>query len=192
MMKFRTSFASVAGKITETLSEGSRMIKVLVFLSLLAVAPFSHAHQIPNFRQVNDVIYRGGRPSAQDLQELKVMGVKTILNLENDRKPVAAEKNVAENLKFKFISVPTASFFKPKDQDVDHVLAVLADPANYPVFIHCTHGEDRTGLMMGLYRVEKEGWRADKAYAEMLDLGFHKALFALDDYFEDRSGLGGN
>lgn len=165
------------------------MLKLLLFVSFLIATPLLQAHSIPNFRQVHEGLYRGGRPSVQDLKELKQMGIKTILNLENHRYPVSQEKKVAAALNLNYISIPTASFFKPKDVRVDQVLEILADPAQYPIFIHCTHGRDRTGMMVGLYRVEKEGWPAAMAYREMKDLGFRKILFRLDDYFKDRSGL---
>jgi tyrosine-protein phosphatase SIW14 len=165
------------------------MIKFLVFAALLFAPPFLHAHQIPNFKQVHEFLFRGGRPSVSDLRDLKKMGIKTILNLENDRYVVSEEKKVAAAYKLNYISIPTASFFAPSDSKVDTVLSVLQDPRNYPIFIHCTHGRDRTGMMMGLYRVEVEGWQADAAYNEMLDFGFRKILFALDDYFKDRTGL---
>jgi protein tyrosine/serine phosphatase len=165
------------------------MIKFLVFVSFFLATPLLYALQIPNFKQVHEYMYRGGRPSADDLKELKKMGIKTILNLENDRYPLSQEKKVAEALNFNFISIPTASFLKPKDEKVNRILAILDDSENYPIFIHCTHGRDRTGLMIGLYRVENEDWQPVKAYAEMKALGFRKILFNSDDYFKDRSGL---
>ena len=63
------------------------------------------------------------------------------------------------------------------------------DEKNFPIFLHCAHGEDRTGLLMGLYRVEVQGWTPEKAYLEMLKLGFHPKFKALDDYFRDRTGF---
>src|SRR5437868_569806 len=155
------------------------MIKFLVFISLFVATPLLQAHQIPNFSQVQKDMYRGGRPSAQDLKDLKAMGIKTILNVENDDQAVAEETKMAAALGFKFVSVPTASWKKPKDDKVDLVLQTLHEPKNYPIFIHCKHGQDRTGMMIGLYRVEAEGWRAEDAYQEMLDLGFHRILFVL-------------
>ena len=46
-------------------------------------------------------------------------------------------------------------------------------------FIHCTHGHDRTGLVVGCYRVLKQGWTKNDAYAEMLQHGFHPELLGL-------------
>ena len=50
-------------------------------------------------------------------------------------------------------------------------LDALTDPARQPVYVHCQRGADRTGFMVGVYRVEKEGWSAKRAYSEARDIG---------------------
>ena len=165
------------------------MIKFLFITIVTFAAMIANAHNIPNFKQVHKEVFRGGRPSVQDLRDLKKLGIKTILNLENDTKAVMAETDVAKALNFNYISVPTASFFRPSDENVDRILEILNNPNNYPIFIHCTHGRDRTGLMVGLYRVEADSWDPKVAYQEMIDLGFRKVLFALKGYYKERTGM---
>ncbi|MBC7371188.1 MAG: tyrosine-protein phosphatase [Bdellovibrionaceae bacterium] len=165
------------------------MIKFLFIAAVTFASTFASAHNIPNFQQVHKELFRGGRPSVQDLRDLKKMGIRTILNLENDNKAVAAETDVAKALNFNYISIPTATFFKPSDENVDRIQEILKNPNNYPIFIHCTHGRDRTGLMMGIYRVEADGWDPKLAYKEMVDLGFRKVLLALKGYYKDRTGM---
>ena len=46
-------------------------------------------------------------------------------------------------------------------------------------FVHCTHGQDRTGLIIAIYRLTKCGWSKKKAQREMLKLGFHKEMLGL-------------
>jgi protein tyrosine/serine phosphatase len=38
---------------------------------------------------------------------------------------------------------------------------------NEPVFVHCAHGSDRTGCMVGIWRVSEDGYSYDQAYKEM-------------------------
>jgi len=169
------------------------MSKFFVLIAMLFLVNASFANNspssIPNFVQVNENILRGGHPGDQGLAELKAMGVKTIIDLEDSDEVISQESATAQNLGFKFISVPLSGFFEPSEKDVNFILSNVEDPANYPVFIHCTHGQDRTGMIMGLYRVFADQWQPKAAYAEMKKLGFHTFLFGLDDYFREHVGL---
>jgi hypothetical protein len=60
-----------------------------------------------------------------------------------------------------------------------------------PVYIHCELGRDRSGLIIGLYRVRYEGWSPCAAYAEMQQFGFNERLRGLDRYFWERHGRPG-
>ena len=50
-------------------------------------------------------------------------------------------------------------------------------------YVHCEHGQDRTGLMVANYRI-KNGMSKKDAEKEMLDDGFHKSLLGLWEAFE--------
>jgi protein-tyrosine phosphatase len=50
-------------------------------------------------------------------------------------------------------------------------LSAALDPANQPVFVHCEKGEDRTGALVAIYRIVKQGWTPERAYAEACSLG---------------------
>ncbi len=148
---------------------------------------------IPNLLQVTDQIYRGGRPLNNDLSVLKTdKEIKMVIDLEDKQSVVQQEKKTASDLNLKFISSPMNAMARPNNQQVDQLLALLQDPKNFPIFIHCHHGEDRSGMIIGLYRVEVQGWTPAAAYKEMLDDGFHPVLYALDKYFRDRTGYRGN
>src|SRR5260370_27563618 len=55
---------------------------------------------------------------------------------------------------------------------IDRFLALLDDPATYPVLLHCRAGLHRTGVMVAVYRMEYEGWTREQVIAEMKIHGF--------------------
>ncbi len=50
---------------------------------------------------------------------------------------------------------------------LDQAAAVLADPANYPVFFHCHHGLNRTSMVQIAYRTKYCGWTLTQAADEI-------------------------
>ena len=62
----------------------------------------------------------------------------------------------------------------PEDNDVVHFLKIVTDPKRTPVFVHCQHRADRTGMMCAIYRIAVCGWTKDEAIREMTGgFGFH-------------------
>lgn len=148
------------------------------------------ADVIENFHEVSPGVYRGALPGPAGLAALKAFGIKTDLNLVNMGKAgMRDEERLAEALGLNYVHMPLASFRRPEDAEIEAILHVLADRNNYPVFIHCRHGNDRTGMVVGLYRVFIEKWKAQDAWREMIERGFHKSLWGLGCYFKKKTGL---
>jgi tyrosine-protein phosphatase SIW14 len=164
-------------------------IALLFSLTPICARAGTVSNTIPNFQTVEGAVYRGGTPGASGVEALKQMGVKTILNLDNNSAESALEKKAAEAAGIRWISVPMSGFWQPKDATMNKALTTLADSSLRPIFVHCKHGEDRTGLAVGLYRVEYEHWQPAQAYEEMKTLGFHPLLVFLNHYFESRTGF---
>jgi tyrosine-protein phosphatase SIW14 len=141
------------------------------------------------FARVAPGIFRGARPGAPELHRLTALGVRTVVDLEDDEVAVAAEAGVARQLGLRFEREPMSPFLPPNDAEIDRILAMLDDARLRPVFVHCKYGEDRTGLVIGLHRVLAQGWAPETAYREMLRYGFHRALIALDHYYKEKTGM---
>lgn len=160
--------------------------------SRLANAP------IANFHEVRDGLYRGGHPDGKGLDYLKKLGVKTIVDLEIgdfiEAFPwdIDDEEDGAKSRGITLVRYPMSAFEAAAsdrfDHQMDDVLARLDDAQQQPIYVHCKHGQDRTGLVIGLERVLDEGWQPEDAYDEMLDLGFHPMFFGLDEYFHEKTG----
>ena len=169
------------------------MRKLLILTSLVLGAcgsvPAKSSPNDPagNFSQVENGLYRSGRPDQPGITVLQQMGVKTIMDLENDDAAVAAEKGWAEAAGITFINHPMNGMNTPDDAQVDDTLAKIADPANQPVLVHCMQGHDRTGLIIALHRVIADGWTPQAAHDEMLALGYNTMLTNMEHYFEKKT-----
>lgn len=158
------------------------------------------ASQAPaNFVEVRPGLYRGGHPSTAGIAYLKSLGVKRIVDLEiadfieawpsdidqelRDAKAAGLEEFQHPMSAFE----PALSDDFDRDQDAIQKLLATATAAD-PIYVHCKHGQDRTGLVIGLERVEHEKWKPADAHAEMVKLGFHTYFAGLEEYFENKTG----
>jgi protein tyrosine/serine phosphatase len=65
---------------------------------------------------------------------------------------------------------------------MDRIVAIMADPANQPVFVHCKLGKDRTGIVVAAYRMKVEGWPFTLAESEMESFGFNGVWINLKSF----------
>ncbi len=140
---------------------------------------------IERFQQVHPFLFRGAQPELpQDLECIKSLGVKTIIDLvDSPPELIEFENTLATSLGLKFYSFPLSGFFSPPDESITSIFRELLNAENQPVFIHCHAGKDRTGLIIGLYRVWMDHWDPNQAWGEMLSLGFSKYLLGLNYYY---------
>lgn len=128
------------------------------------------AGNLPNFHQVHPFLYRGGEPTAEGLKQLSNMGVKTIIDLRGHKEKVLQEKALAKSLGMKCINLPMTDK-APTDKQVKTFISTVekaqADQSKGPVFLHCAHGSDRTGCLVGIWRVSHDNYTYDEAYKEM-------------------------
>lgn len=142
-----------------------------------------------NFHEVSPGLYRGGRPDQVGVERLREMGVRTIVNLENDAQVVTQERGWAESVGIAFVHAPMDGMRRPDDGQVNAVMTHLADPAQGPFFVHCLKGMDRTGAIVAVHRVANERWLPADAYDEMKAMGFNGLLFKLKDYVKEKIRL---
>jgi protein tyrosine/serine phosphatase len=127
--------------------------------------------RIDNFGQVNEHYFRGGQPEGRDYDDLKALGIKTVIDLTDDDSD-AREPGAVRSLGMKFVSIPMSTHETPSAEKVAKFLDIVNDPANQPVYVHCVGGRHRTGVMTAVYRMTDDGWTADRAFAEMKNYKF--------------------
>src|ERR1700720_1268565 len=128
---------------------------------------------VPNPGKINDGLYRGAQPNAQGLEELKKLGITTIVDLRaEDRGKSEWERQQAEKLDMKFVHIPIAGFAAPTNEEVVQFLSLVRDPQQ-KIFVHCLLGEDRTGVFVATYRMSVQKWPVAQAMREMNSFGFN-------------------
>jgi protein tyrosine/serine phosphatase len=155
--------ASVAG-------EGQVVAAPVAAASQAALA----AIRIGNFGRVNDNYYRGEQPHGDEYRALAALGVKTVIDLQTDFD--RDEPRLVEAAGMRYERIPMTASRAPSPEDVERFLRLVNDPANQPVYVHCAAGRHRTGAMTAVYRMTKDGWTADQAYAEMKAYKFKMPL----------------
>lgn len=122
---------------------------------------------VPNLHKVSEELYRGAQPTAEGMQALQALGIKTIVSfrsIHSDRDEIGDLDLAYERI----LMVAVA----PSESDVVRFLKIVTDPERTPVFIHCLHGADRTGVMSAAYRILIQGWAKEAAIQEMTEGGF--------------------
>ncbi|MFA4985989.1 MAG: hypothetical protein WC712_05350 [Candidatus Brocadiia bacterium] len=123
---------------------------------------------VTNFASFDTDLYRGIQPSRAGCEELKRRGIKTIISLRWGEHDTADLKGLG----FNYIHISSSPMFVEKDK-IGQFLKVSQMQELRPMFVHCQHGSDRTGLMVAAYRVGYQNWSPADAFAEMETFGFH-------------------
>jgi protein tyrosine/serine phosphatase len=181
------------------------------FLALLCallsgcVSQHPPVHTIPNFAAVNErqKIYRGGEPGEEEgWRHLKSLGVTTVvkLNTEDESCDDGATRNGMKILR-RPITTGQQIFGSPDSKTIRSAVKAMRRGS---VFVHCGSksrskpnsfwalfdiqgGQDRTGLVVGCYRVWVEHQKKAKARAEMKSFHFHALLLpGLRNFWRDK------
>ena len=184
----------------------------LISLFIISTTTFA-ADPIGSFSKATDGIYRGARPANDSALKYlnQKIGIKTIINLqggdlESSLYPIipwlepGESSAVIEHEKEVTIALGMNAFLAPlnsldevtnaEDQLIDETLNIMHNKQNQPIFIHCDHGKDRTGLLIALYKVKYEHMNAEAARKEWIQLGHStfSQIFTgeLDDYYFEK------
>lgn len=155
---------------------------------------------LANFEMVSPVVIRGGQPDEDALKLLKKAGVNLIVNLRHHSKssPASAssysffrrrgdddeieeEQEICQRLGLRFENISLDGVNAPSVADLDRFAALFEHDENKPMYVHCLHGRERTGLMLAIYRIRIESWSVDDAYREMIQRGFDPLRTILSD-----------
>jgi uncharacterized protein (TIGR01244 family) len=153
------------------------MLNLLTFVAIFIQAPAAPAQDLPpinKFLRVTTDFCTGGQPRPEHMAQLKADGVKAVLNLRQPSEHRADdERAAAEKAGLKYFNIPV-EFANPKDEQADEFLKLTDDPANRPMFIHCT-AAIRVGAFWMIRRAVRDGWPVEKAAEEAKKVGLTTA-----------------
>jgi protein tyrosine phosphatase (PTP) superfamily phosphohydrolase (DUF442 family) len=168
----------------------------VLIAGLLVGGPIVYSHhrmvEMRSFRVVRaGVLYRSGQMSLAGLKGvIQAYGIKTVVTLRDaytpgDRPPDWEEECFCTAEGIHYCRIPPRPWWASDDtvpaaRGVLRFRAIMDDPANYPVLVHCFAGIHRTGAYCAVYRMEYEHWTNAEAIAEMRACGYRN----IEDEFD--------
>jgi tyrosine-protein phosphatase SIW14 len=138
---------------------------------------------VPNLMVVDPGFYRSGQPDAAGFKWLEEHDLVTVvlkLNTAGEGSDDLPDGTYQAPF-YKVIRFPITfeQQMGLEPIDMDALKAIILSLPHYGTLIHCSHGQDRTGLAVAMHRVLVDGWSKPAAEQEMLANGFHKELAGL-------------
>lgn len=125
---------------------------------------------------VEKTLYRGRRPSPGQLIRSKI---NSVVDLETGAYELfhsdAYERMILDRSQIKLHKYPLSDFRAPTPLQLKLIVRVIHHDILHGqnVLVHCATGKDRTGMVIGAYRILVDRWDADRAIFEMKSHGMH-------------------
>lgn len=169
----------------------------IFLLALVACSATRYTAGVPNLAEVSPSVYRSGQVTTDEgwdtVAQLAAGRMIHVVKLDFDVEGSDAAVAV-RGWDLRYLPIEpegdqdawddaASSFKEPDEATVVAALTTLGYCRLHATtdfcLVHCTHGQDRTGYVVGRYRVQKQGWSTHAAYAEMIQRGFHWELVGL-------------
>jgi protein tyrosine/serine phosphatase len=173
----------------KSVASAKGFIALSLAFALAASAAFAQTEgsysELPNFRKVDDHLFRGGQPGNGGIKKLRELGIKTIINLRGEDDLARAEQAEATAAGLSYYSVAMPGLSRPSSAQIERTLALIDSEQNWPVFVHCKRGSDRTGTVIAVYRISHQNWTATQALSEAKRFGLSWMEFGMKDFVSD-------
>ena len=116
-----------------------------------------------NWRRIDDRITSSGQPSETQLAEIADLGVTRVVNLglHTHEKALKDEAASVASLGMSYVHIPV-DFAAPTEEDFARFCAVLAEPSQAPLHVHCIVNARVTAFF---YRYKRDVLGSDEAEA---------------------------
>jgi uncharacterized protein (TIGR01244 family) len=122
---------------------------------------------IYNWRRLDDRITTSGQPTEEQLTDIRVLGVRHIVNLalHTHEKALPDEAASVRALGMTYTHIPV-DFQNPTEKDFEQFCAVMEQFKDAPMHVHCI-ANYRVSAFFYRYRRDVLGWDDTKARADM-------------------------
>ena len=153
-----------------------RIVILILIIIIIGVGKYVYDVNINyNFKSISkNKVYKSGVIPPDELEDyIKKYNIKSVVDLRYPgtddivNNPEIPEELTAE--KEAIEKIPDVNYFNvgseqvPDQNTLDNFFRVMDDSTNYPVLIHCYHGEGRAPLFSSIYRIEYEGMSNEEA-----------------------------
>jgi tyrosine-protein phosphatase SIW14 len=183
------------------------ILGVFVALAVVGVPALHYRNGYASHKRFRVVtpgkLYRSGEFTAESLRKaVQKFGIKSVINLQQENTdpfmpeawlgtPHIRESELCRQLGVKYFLLdgcdklvdPAAATRGARPAVIDQYLALLDDPTNYPILLHCKAGLHRTGRLTAIYRMEYEGWTLAAAMRELRANGYGTYMASTADQY---------
>ena len=123
---------------------------------------------IYNYRAVDALLSTSGQPTEDELRAVAREGFEVVINLalhDDPRYSLRDETGLVQSLGIRYVHIPV-QFAAPTEADLDAFFAAMEQHRGRKILVHCAANK-RVTAFLGLYRVIRQGWREEDAFALM-------------------------
>jgi uncharacterized protein (TIGR01244 family) len=148
-------------------------ILIVIIVTSFGFVGAATDEQIPNLQQPKYMIFTSGQPSALGFDQLRAMGVATVINVLPTKECLEGEQALVEGNEMSYHQLP----FDPQELNRETLVnfAKLLSMAERPVLIHCSTGNHVGGLWFA-YRVLLNNASLPQALKEARRIGMKPAM----------------
>ena len=129
------------------------------------------ASDIYNYRRVDASLATSGQPTEAQLRAVAADGFKVVINLalhDDPRYSLPDEAGLISSLGLTYVHIPVV-FDAPHEAELFEFFAAIDAHQDEKTLVHCAANK-RVSTFLGLYRVIRQGWEPEKAFALMNEI----------------------